>query len=150
MMSKTFSTLKFKWISVNPRPKVKGIVNLAKTCWYMICVVLGGRWSNNVNEDVNLFKTKVSDMPFRARQLTEAWPHIGITHGGAPWWCGKVPSWRVGVQLPNLSNGFGPRGCKRRSKGFLSGTLDELSAHPLCEGVVGKGFPLAHALEGKG
>jgi hypothetical protein len=54
----------------------------------------------------------------------------------------------VRVRLPSLSNEFGPRGHEWGSKGFLSGALGELSAHPLCEGM-GKGFPLAHALEGK-
>jgi hypothetical protein len=31
------------------------------------------------------------DMPFWA------WPHTGIAHGGAPWWCEMVPSWSTGV-----------------------------------------------------
>jgi hypothetical protein len=115
----------------------------------MISVVLGGRSSNNVNEDVNLFETKVSDMLFRAKQLTWAWPHTGTAHGEAPCQCGKVPSGWVGVQLPSSSTRFRPRGREHGSKGFLSGAPGGLGAHPFCEGM-GKGFPLAHALEGKG
>jgi hypothetical protein len=90
----------------------------------------------------------MSDMPFQARQLTRAWPHTETAHGGAPWWCGKVPSRRVGVRFPSSFNGFRPRGCERGSKGFLNGAPGDLSVHPFCEGV-GKRFPLAHTLEGK-
>lgn len=54
-------------------------------------MVLGGCWSNNVNNEVNLFKTEMSDMPFRVRQLAWAWPHTGIAH---PWW-GTMLMWEI-------------------------------------------------------
>jgi hypothetical protein len=110
---------------------------------------MGGHWSNNINEDIYLFKVvKVSDMPFRARQFTRVWPHTRTTHGGAPWQCEIVPSQWTRVSLPSLSNRFGLGGHEHGSMGFLSGAPGELNVHPLCEGM-GKGFSLAHALEAK-
>jgi hypothetical protein len=52
----------------------------------MACVDRGQRLFNNVNNDINVFKVGVSDMPFRVR------PHTKIAHDEAPWKCGKLLS----------------------------------------------------------
>jgi hypothetical protein len=56
-----------------------GVVNPKKICRYKASVDKGGHLSNSVNNDVNLFKVGVSDMPFQMRL------HIKTAHGGAPW-----------------------------------------------------------------
>jgi hypothetical protein len=82
-----------------------------------------------------MFKVGVNDMPFRTR------PHTKMAHGEAPWQCGKVLSWQVGVQLPNPSNRFKPESCKHRLRGFLSGVLDKLCVYPILGRFGEKVFP---------
>jgi hypothetical protein len=51
-------------VKCKTKTKGWGIANPEKTCWYTTCVDKGRHLSNNVNNDVNLFKMGVNDMPF--------------------------------------------------------------------------------------
>jgi hypothetical protein len=97
-------------------------------------VVKGECLYNNINEDVNLFKVGVNDMPFRAK------PHTKMAHGEALWQCGKVLCRQVGVQLPNPSNGFRLESCKHGSRGFLNGISNKLCVYRIPGGFGEKVF----------
>jgi hypothetical protein len=85
---------------------------------------VGGCWSSNVNEDVNLFKVEVSDMHFRpfmqgnllGRGLTLRLPTVGH-HGSVRWYQAS----RLGFNFLVRQTGSVQEAMNMDQKGFLRG-----------------------------